>query len=306
MYYNDSIPRSFFGHGGVWTFTVTVHAVNHRPHFDIAVPALSVLRDKFARATAVFPAFASQISRGGPLNEMHQNLTFIVSNLVNVESVVSTGNATGTLRQIFAEGPSLDENGTLTFKTTESLYTESPAVFGVLLRDSGGTGHGGLDVSESVNFTIDILFVNYAPSFDLHSELVHFNYSSARYVQTVAGNISRGAELSSEEKQILSFQVVVSSSDPYLGVKHVEMFVNGTLSLIVEKGSWGDAVLDITLFDDGEIVLHFISTPSPLYLHSSPLYLHSIPALSPLYMCRVYMYSVYMCSAYMCSVYLRI
>jgi hypothetical protein len=45
--------------------------------------------------------------------------------------------------------------------------------------------------------------------------------------------------------------MVVAETVGAFSIKHVEMFVNGSLVLIVDEGSFGDALLNISLIDDG-------------------------------------------------------
>jgi hypothetical protein len=230
MYYNDSIPKSFFGHGGNARFTIVVRPVNQRPTFSV-MPTVIVNRDAYVKESISVPNFAYDISRGGPANENNQKITFSVTNLSDHSSLISVGNST-VARQIFSEGPHLDAHGTLTFKTSQYMYTETPALFTAVLRDDAGTEFGGEDTSDLQPFAIEVLFVNYAPSFDLLVHTITFNESS-RHSEMVVTNISRGAEFSPEQRQTLSFMVVPVSTSPFFSIIHADIFVNGSLLFIV-------------------------------------------------------------------------
>jgi RHS repeat-associated protein len=78
----------------------------------------------------------------GPINEAEQTLTF---------EIVSNSN-TG----LFSAGPAISADGKLTFTLVENA-SPGKATIEVRVRDSGGTAHGGVDVSDTFTFTIDVV-----------------------------------------------------------------------------------------------------------------------------------------------------
>jgi len=274
MHYNNSIHPSFFGHGGVSRFTVVVRPVNQRPTFSI-MPKLSVLRDEFVTSAANIKSFAFDILRG-PANEHNQAITFSVSHSLNFSYLVSVGNAT-VERQVFSKSPYLDADGSLSFKISQYMYTETPAQFTAVLVDSAGTQYGGQDKSTSMNFSIEVLYVNYPPSFELLSDRIYYNESS-HHIEIVATNISKGAEFSPEQQQVLSFVVVPVTTSPFFSIQHLEMFVNGSLLLLVEESSWGEAVFNITLIDNGGTLRNGSNTSETKVLRVQILEVNHVPS----------------------------
>ena len=124
------------------SFTVTVNAVNDAPSFDMGTD-ITVPEDSPAQS---FDAWAANIS-AGPDDESGQTLTF--------ELTTDAGH-------LFSVPPEIDPaTGSLTFTPAPNAY--GTAVITVVLRDDGGTAHGGVDATEPETFTIEITPVNDAP-----------------------------------------------------------------------------------------------------------------------------------------------
>ena len=116
------------------TFTITILPVNSPPSF-IAGPDQTVLEDSGPRTV---PGWATNISPG-PANESAQNVTFTV---------------TTSAPALFAAGPALGANGTLTF--APAVNANGVATVTVRAVDDGGTANGGDDTSAPRAFTITI------------------------------------------------------------------------------------------------------------------------------------------------------
>src|SRR5436190_1386227 len=117
------------------TVTITVNPVNDAPSFSCGP---SVIADSSLGA-ASFPGWATGMSPG-PANESSQTLTFEV-----------TANSNPGL---FTAGPAVSANGTLTF--TPVAGATGTANITLRVRDSGGTANGGVDVSGTCSFTINV------------------------------------------------------------------------------------------------------------------------------------------------------
>jgi len=121
--------------------TLTVVGANAAPSFT---PGTDVVVDEDAGAVSR-ANWATDITPGCEI-EASQTLWFVVEN----------DNAA-----LFAVPPALSPDGTLTF-------TPAPAACGmatvtVVLKDDGGTGNGGKDTSDPVNFTITVVGRNDCP-----------------------------------------------------------------------------------------------------------------------------------------------
>jgi HD-GYP domain-containing protein (c-di-GMP phosphodiesterase class II) len=123
------------------TFTISVLPVNVQPSFT-AGPDQTVSEDSGPRTV---PAWATNISPG-PANESAQDVTFTV---------------TASAPALFAAGPAVSANGTLTF--TPAADANGVATVTVRAVDDGGTANGGDDTSVPRTFTITITAVNDPP-----------------------------------------------------------------------------------------------------------------------------------------------
>jgi hypothetical protein len=115
----------------LWVGTL---AVNHPPSF-VKGPDVSVLEDAGAQT---FAGWATAISAGPP-DEAGQSLTFEL---------------TAEEPSVFAAGPALSADGTLTFTTAPDW--NGTAEVTVALRDDGGTENGGQDTSATQTFLITV------------------------------------------------------------------------------------------------------------------------------------------------------
>ncbi|MEM1180733.1 MAG: cadherin-like domain-containing protein, partial [Acidobacteriota bacterium] len=125
------------GNGNTATVTVTLAAVNDAPSFTLAAVA-EADQDLGPQS---FPGFASALSPG-PADEATQGQTFEV-----------TANSNPTL---FSDAPAFTGDGTLNF-TLASTDVGSAATVTVRLMDDGGTADGGVDVSPTQDFEIEVI-----------------------------------------------------------------------------------------------------------------------------------------------------
>ncbi len=127
---------------GQKTFTITVQPVNDVPSFtkgpNVVVPEGS--------GSSSTPGWATNLS-AGPTNEAAQVLNFLTS----VDQPA-----------LFSVAPSISSNGTLNF--TPAPFASGTATVTVRIHDNGGQGAGGIDLSSSQTFTIQITAVNDAPT----------------------------------------------------------------------------------------------------------------------------------------------
>ena len=128
----------------VATITVTVGAVNDAPSFTQGANQ-TVVENSPAQSV---PGWATAISPG-PSNESAQTITFEITN--------------NTAPALFSVAPAVSPGGTLTY--TPAPTFSGTATISIRARDSGGMASGGVDVSPTSTFTIEVRAVNKAPSF---------------------------------------------------------------------------------------------------------------------------------------------
>jgi hypothetical protein len=209
------------------TFTITIVLVNSAPSFAAG-------GDQFVLENAgsqTVPGWATAI-RSGPPDEASQTVAFMV---------------TTTNSALFAAGglPSVDSGGTLTYTPAEGA--NGSATVTVRLVDDGGTAFGGADTSPPWTFTIVVLAVNSAPSFEVGP---HQKVLENAGVQTVAGwatAISAGPP--DEAGQSVTF--VVTCDNPALFAGTPTVAANGTLTFTPAPDVSGSATLTVVAKDDG-------------------------------------------------------
>jgi len=210
------------------TFKLTSLFVNDPPTF-VAGPDQTV--DENAPPQSVV-GWATAVSPGVGFNEAGQTLNF----------QISTDNAS-----LFAAGPSIDPaTGTLTY--TPALNAFGTATVTVLLHDNGGTANGGINTSLAQTFTINVNFVNHAPSFVGGPSLVVNENAPLQTIANWATQISAGPP--SESGETLSF--IVTNDNPLLFSMAPSIDpTTGTLTYQPAPFAAGAATVTVKLKDDG-------------------------------------------------------
>jgi len=122
-------------------FLIEVVIINHAPTFSVTTTEKTVTEDS---GEDVIAGWATDIYDG---DDDTQSLKFWV-----------TGN---TDPDLFAAGPSVSVDGTLSFTPADDAFGE--ATITVELRDDGGTDYGGSDTSTPLTFVITVTNINDAP-----------------------------------------------------------------------------------------------------------------------------------------------
>jgi hypothetical protein len=212
------------------TFTITVNAANDAPSFSIPATAPSVLENAGAQTVN---AFATGMSPG-PADEAGQTLSF------NVSVTGATGNLS------FLTAPTIDATtGNLSYEANPNTF--GVATISVTLEDDGGVANGGSDTSAAQVFTLEVLFVNNAPSFNGGGN-VTVDEDSAAYNQAWATAISDGDD---GIVQGLTFTVQSNSNTALFTAGPAIDSSTGNLSFTLAANANGVANLSLVLVDDG-------------------------------------------------------
>lgn len=174
-------------------------------------------------------AWATNVSPG-PASESNQTVNFILTN----DNVA-----------LFAAQPAIDATGTLTFEPTADA--SGAATVTAIIKDDGGTAHGGVDQSEPIIFVITISPVNDAPVAD-PLENVTIELGSAPAELTLTG-LHPGT---GEDNQKLT--VTASSDAPsLLANPPVTLNSNGTAILLLTPmpNALGTVTVTVVIQDDG-------------------------------------------------------
>ncbi|MBC8311860.1 MAG: tandem-95 repeat protein [Candidatus Marinimicrobia bacterium] len=146
------------------TLIINVTPVNDIPQWSVG-EGIEILEDAGSQSIS---NYITEIDDGDP--EVTQILTF---NLIDVTNAA-----------LFAETPSIDATGTLTYLINENINGSSLVYF--TLSDDGGTDNGGVNQTSQQFFEIEVLPVNDAPAFGISElgELAEDDFSVAEIIVT--------------------------------------------------------------------------------------------------------------------------
>ena len=180
------------------TFTITITPVNDKPSFANAGDQEI---DEDAGAQTI-NHWASSIYRGAD-NESEQTLQFIVTNDKN---------------SLFTVQPAISADGTLTY--TPKANANGIATVTVYLKDSGGVDNGGVNISDTITFTITINAKNDTPTLSNVSVTINedTNYS---FKETDFKNHYTDVD----DGEVLTKIEIVSLTNPSYGTLYLD---NGT------------------------------------------------------------------------------
>ncbi len=206
-------------------FNVTVTAVNDAPTFTNGANVIA-LEDSGPRTVL---GWATAIS-AGPANEAGQTLAFLV---------------TADNPALFSAGPAISPTGTLTF--TPAPNANGATTVTVQLQDNGGTANGGVNLSATQTFAINVTAVNDAPSFTKGADVTALEDSGPRTVSGWATAMSAGPP--DEAGQTLAF--LVTAGNPALFSAGPAISPTGTLTFTPAPNANGATTVTVQLQDNG-------------------------------------------------------
>jgi len=222
----------------VQVFTIEVKPKNDAPYFqmqqkiEVAAGTGFTMIDHFS-----FNVMA------GPANEAAQNLTFVLTAVVDAGTLFAP-------ELFFSQLPQMDLDGKLTFAPAPRV--SGTVLFTFTLFDSGGFG-----IDERNSFSrsarLSVESVNNAPSFNLPASTIQvasFAYPLT-YHEIVVANISKGA-IDEDFMQEITFVVRQVSNDA-LFLQLPTFDVDGTIFFVVAPGSQGNSTVQFFITDDGGI-----------------------------------------------------
>jgi len=215
------------------TFTITVNPINDPPSFTIG-PNIHI--DEHT-GLVTMPNWVTSISAGAPDEDANQNISFVI----NTKSI--------TTFLEYDVPVTVDASGTLSFQATP--HYNGVAVYEISLVDDGLSTSPHDNSSALQGFTVSVDFVNDAPSFILGADIVQDEGDNTTIVPAYATNISTG-ESPNEQDQELLFTVVfqqVTGSLAFLRAPEIDG--TGQLIFRVTEHTYGEAIFDVYLSDDG-------------------------------------------------------
>ena len=207
------------------TFTITVTSVNDVPSF-VRGDDQAVLEDAGAQT---IDSWATAISAGA--REGDQLVTF---NIID-----------NTNPSLFAAAPAISPAGQLSY--TPAANASGSASITIALVDDGGTVNGGIALSASQTFTINVTSVNDAPTFAKGTDLSQSEDAGPRTISGWATDIDAGA---GEVEQNVAF-LITDNTNPGLFAAAPTISADGELSYTAAEDAHGVAVITVALADDG-------------------------------------------------------
>ncbi len=176
----------------------------------------------------------------GAADERRQTPTYVVTNVSNPD--------------LFEVLPEIDAAGTLTYTPAWRGYGTS--TFTVVVKDNGGTAHGGMDTSLAQTFSVAFRPVNTGPSFVASNPPAGVEDGG---LQTVPGwaVFSPGGE--GEEYQTATYEVD-QISNPDLFSVAPSVGSDGTLSYVPTPESYGTSKFRVRVKDSGGMVQGGVDT----------------------------------------------
>ena len=211
------------------TVTVNVLPVNDPPSFTAEDPPEvwedAGLQEIEGWVTEFIP---------GPPNESHQEvLEYIVSDI--------------TKPDLFSVAPSVSPDGTLTYQSAPDAFGVSE--FTVVVRDDGGTEHGGIDTSEPQTFTITVLSVNDPPTFTASDPPEIHEDAGPQVIENWATDFVPGPPNESDQ-ELLGYHVI-EVTNQQLFAELPEVDLEGTLTYTPADDAFGTATFTVVAQDDG-------------------------------------------------------
>jgi hypothetical protein len=217
-------------------FTLTVRPVNQPPTFDMSTNCL-VYDENFGPVT--IPNFITNVTSGPP-NQSSESTYWAFKYTTN----------------FFAQAPSVDPYGTLTFQVATNKYGTNAIRF--VLFNSGSTVNGGKN-SLSNSVTLEVPWVNHVPSFTFAT-----NYMTNNLVlvpeETLAvtnvgflTNLTAGSPYQSNLTWAFT-TTTVSTNTTNAAFLALSVATNGTLIIKPKAHSFGTNTVTVVMTDNGESI----------------------------------------------------
>ena len=211
---------------------LSLTSMNSAPSFTVAVKRLQIV--SLATPSVVQERVLTNISKGTPQEDVSQEISFVITNVSN--------------SLIFSHLPTFEGDGSIIFEVAPRA--QGSTVIQFYGKDDGGMEHGGNDLSEASELTIDIIRRNVPPRFNLSSDFVVAVEDAGHYSQPgFVHDISKGAPDESDQNLYFNVTLGFVSTDLF----QMEPFVDneGTLTFKTSKGMYGLAHATIKLTDSG-------------------------------------------------------
>ncbi|MCF6361400.1 MAG: gliding motility-associated C-terminal domain-containing protein [Cyclobacteriaceae bacterium] len=232
----------------IFNVTITINPINDKPTF---LGGANIIVDE--HYGVYNESWATNTSAGAPDEEVSQQLTFVLT------LKETNGNIT------FIAPPSIDANGNISFEATP--HYNGYVVYELILEDNGLNAPApNINTSNIQAFTITVNYINDPPTYDRGLDITVAESDLITTFENWATNISPGLS-PNEQSQVLNFTVnFVQVTGTLAFLVAPQITPDGTLTFRTTEHTHGEAIFDIFLTDDGELVLPHKNTSDVIQL----------------------------------------
>ncbi len=217
--------------------TITINPINDAPTFT---GGTNIIVDEHTGPVTV-TNWATNLSAGAPDEDVSQQLTFILT-----QKEITANLA-------FDVPPSIDANGSISFEVTP--HYNGYAVYELVLVDNGPNAPApNTNTSNVQAFTITVNFINDPPTYNRGPDITKDEGDLIFTFESWATNISPGLS-PNEQDQLLHYTVnLVQVTGTLAFLIAPQISPDGTLTFRTTEHTHGEAIFDIFLTDDGDLV----------------------------------------------------
>ena len=228
--------------------TITINPINDAPTFT---GGTNIIVDEHVGPYTT--AWATNPTAGAPDEDISQQLTFVLTEKERIGNID------------FIVPPSIDSNGNISFEIIP--HYNGYVVYELVLQDDGVNAPApNANTSNIQAFTITVNYINDPPSYDKGPDITVDEGDLVHTFENWATNISPGLS-PNEQNQELHFTVnfaQVTGTLAFLVAPQISP--NGTLSFRTTEHTHGEAIFDVFLTDDGDLVLPHKNTSDVIQL----------------------------------------
>ncbi len=228
--------------------TITINPINDAPTF---LKGANIIIDEHSGPYS--EPWATNVSAGAPDEDLTQTIDFIL-----VQKEIS-----GNIQ--FDTPPTIDSNGQISFEVTP--HYNGYIIYELVLKDDGiGSPAPNANTSNIQAFTITVNYINDAPTYDRGDDITVEESDQISSYHNWATNISPGIS-PNEQDQELHFTVnFIQVSGTLAFLIAPQLSADGTLTFRTTEHTHGEAIFDVFLTDNGDLVLPHKNTSEVIQL----------------------------------------
>ncbi len=229
--------------------SITINPINDKPTFT---GGTNIIVDEHTGPVTA-NNWATNLSAGAPDEELSQQLTFILTQKEITPNLA------------FNVPPSIDANGTISFEITP--HYNGYAVYELILVDNGSnTPAPNANTSNVQAFTITANYINDPPTYNQGPDITVPEGDLISTFENWATNISPGLSPNEQGQELYYTVNFVQVTGTLAFLILPQISPDGTLTFRTTEHTHGEAIFDVFLTDDGDLVLPHKNTSDVVQL----------------------------------------